>query len=70
VLVGILTPGSYVLVLLALTLAPVSYVAAAREVSVVLAVLLGVVVLREGYGRQRLVGSLAIAAGLALLVLG
>jgi hypothetical protein len=33
-------------------------------------VLLGVVVLREGYGRQRLVGSLAIAAGLALLVLG
>jgi drug/metabolite transporter (DMT)-like permease len=68
--VGILTPVSYGLVLLALTLAPVSYVAAAREVSVVLAALLGALVLHEGYGRQRLLGSAAIAAGLALLVLG
>ena len=70
VLVGILAPTSYGLVLLALTLAPVSYVAAAREVSVVLAVILGAVVLKEGYGRQRLLGSAAIAAGLALLVAG
>jgi drug/metabolite transporter (DMT)-like permease len=68
--VGILTPVSYGLVLLALTQAPVSYVAAAREVSVVLAALLGALVLHEGYGRQRLLGSAAIAAGLALLVLG
>ncbi|MFN8634035.1 MAG: EamA family transporter [Chloroflexota bacterium] len=70
VVVGLLAPASYGLVLLALTLAPVSYVAAAREVSVVLAALLGAVVLREGYGRQRLLGSTAIAAGLMLLVLG
>ena len=70
VLVGILAPTSYGLVLLALTLAPVSYVAAAREISVVLAALLGAVVLHEGYGRQRLLGSAAIAAGLMLLVLG
>ena len=67
---GVLTPLSYVLVLLALTMAPVSYVAAAREVSVVLAALLGALVLHEGYGRQRLLGSVAIAAGLMLLVLG
>jgi uncharacterized membrane protein len=70
VLVGILAPTSYGLVLLALTLAPVSYVAAAREISVVLAALLGAVVLHEGYGRQRLLGSVFIAAGLMLLVLG
>ena len=68
--VGLLAPASYGLVLLALTLAPVSYVAAAREVSVVLAAVLGAVVLHEGYGRQRLLGSAAIAAGLMLLVLG
>lgn len=70
VLVGILAPTSYGLVLLALTLAPVSYVAAAREISVVLAALLGAVVLHEGYGRQRLLGSAFIATGLMLLVLG
>jgi drug/metabolite transporter (DMT)-like permease len=70
VAVGLLTPLSYLLVLLALTLAPVSYVAAAREISVVLAAVLGAVVLHEGYGRQRLVGSAAISAGLMLLVLG
>lgn len=70
VVVGLLSPGSYVLVLLALTLSPVSYVAAAREISVVLAALLGALVLKEGYGRQRLLGSVAIAGGLMLLVLG
>jgi drug/metabolite transporter (DMT)-like permease len=70
VVVGLLAPSSYGLVLLALTLAPVSYVAAAREISVVLAAILGAVVLHEGYGRQRLLGSTAIAAGLMLLVLG
>lgn len=70
VVVGLLAPASYLLVLLALTLAPVSYVAAAREVSVVLAAVLGAVVLHEGYGRQRLLGSTAIAGGLMLLVLG
>jgi drug/metabolite transporter (DMT)-like permease len=70
VVVGLLAPASYGLVLLALTLAPVSYVAAAREVSVVLAAILGAVVLHEGYGPQRLLGSTAIAAGLMLLVLG
>jgi drug/metabolite transporter (DMT)-like permease len=70
VVVGLLAPASYLLVLLALTLAPVSYVAAAREISVVLAALLGALVLREGYGRQRLLGSAAIATGLILLVLG
>jgi drug/metabolite transporter (DMT)-like permease len=68
--VGLLGPVSYGLVLAALTLAPVSYVSPAREVSVVIAALLGAYVLHEPYGRARLVGSALIAAGLALLVLG
>jgi drug/metabolite transporter (DMT)-like permease len=70
VVVGLLCPLSYGLVLAALTLAPVSYVSPAREVSVVIAALLGAYVLHEPYGRQRLVGSALIAGGLALLVLG
>jgi drug/metabolite transporter (DMT)-like permease len=68
--VGLLGPVSYGLVLAALTLAPVSYVSPAREVSVVIAALLGAYVLHEPYGRPRLVGSALIAGGLALLVLG
>jgi drug/metabolite transporter (DMT)-like permease len=70
VVVGLLCPLSYGLVLAALTLAPVSYVSPAREVSVVMAALLGAYVLHEPYGRPRLVGSALIAGGLALLVLG
>jgi drug/metabolite transporter (DMT)-like permease len=70
VAMGVLSPLSYGLVLLALTLAPVSYVAAAREVAVVIAALLGTWVLHEPYGRQRLAGSALIASGLGLLVVG
>jgi len=70
VAIGVLSPLSYGLVLLALTLAPVSYVAAAREVAVVIAAVLGTWVLHERYGRQRLAGSALIAGGLGLLVVG
>ena len=70
IVVGLLCPVSYGLVLAALTLAPVSYVSPAREVSVVIAAILGAVVLHEPYGPQRLAGSALIAGGLALLVLG
>jgi drug/metabolite transporter (DMT)-like permease len=68
--VGLLAPIAYGLVLVALSLAPVSSVAAAREVSVVIAAILGARVLREPYGRPRLLGSAVIAGGLALLVAG
>jgi drug/metabolite transporter (DMT)-like permease len=70
VVIGLVVPLTYGLVLLALTLAPVSYVAAAREVSVVVAAVLGALVLREPYGPQRLLGSALIALGLGLLVVG
>jgi drug/metabolite transporter (DMT)-like permease len=68
--VGVLAPLAYGLVLLALTITPVSSVAAAREISVVIAAVLGALVLHEPYGRRRVLGSAWIALGLALLVLG
>ncbi|MBI4491169.1 MAG: EamA family transporter [Chloroflexi bacterium] len=70
VAVGLLSPTSYGLVLLTLTFTPVSYVVPAREVSVVIAALLGVLVLREPYGPQRLLGSALIGSGLFLLAGG
>jgi drug/metabolite transporter (DMT)-like permease len=70
VAVGVLSPLAYGLVLLALTITPVSSVAAAREISVVIAAVLGALVLHEPYGRRRVFGSAWIAVGLGLLVLG
>jgi drug/metabolite transporter (DMT)-like permease len=60
---GILAPLGYLLVLIALTTSKVSYVAPAREVGIVIGALLGVVMLHEGYGRTRIVGSVLIVAG-------
>jgi len=70
VAVGVLSPLTYGLVLVALTQAPVSYVAPAREISVVIAAVMGIVLLHEPYGPQRIAGSALIAAGLVLLAVG
>jgi len=50
-------------------LTQVSYIAALRESSVVLAVLLGWRVLREPYGGRRILASAVVTLGLILLVL-
>jgi drug/metabolite transporter (DMT)-like permease len=66
--VGILSPLAYILVLLAIQSgAPVSIVAPAREVSVVLVSLAGWLLLREPHPVQRLVGSAVVLAGVAVL---
>lgn len=67
-LVSVMMTGSYLLVLQALTIAPVSYVAPARELGIVFAALLGSIVLRERYGLERVAGTLLIVAGVALVV--
>ena len=59
--------GSYTLILKALESAPVSYVVAVRQSSVLFAVLLGIVWLHERPGRERLVGALATVVGVALI---
>jgi drug/metabolite transporter (DMT)-like permease len=65
--VGVLSPLSYVLVLEAMRRAPISVVAPAREVSMLVAALAGAVLLREGQLARRLAGSALIALGVALL---
>jgi len=70
--VAVLAPLAYILVLVALTLAPVSYVAPAREASIVIATALGVSVLGErgaarGGAGQRVGAAGLVAVGVALL---
>jgi drug/metabolite transporter (DMT)-like permease len=65
--VAALSPLSYVLVLFALTRAPVSLVAPVRESSVVIGALLGARVLGEGHMARRIVAACAIALGIAAL---
>ena len=68
--VGILSPLAYVLILFAFTLAPVSLVAPAREVSVVLVALGGWLWFTEPNPVQRIVGAVVVLGGVALLALG
>ena len=64
---GVLSPLSYILVLVAITIAPVALVAPMREVSVVLVSVFGVLVLREGRAGTRIAASVVVLAGIALL---
>jgi drug/metabolite transporter (DMT)-like permease len=61
--------GAYALVLAALRVAPAPQVAAVRETSVVLAVLLAAGLLRERVGLERIAGAVAVAGGVALVAL-
>lgn len=69
-LVGIISPVSYVLVLYAMQSAPMSHVAPAREVSMLFAALLGGQLLGEGDRLARLAGAVCIATGVVALALG
>ena len=66
-IVGTVTPISYVLVLYAMQTAPLSLVAPAREVSMLFAALIGGHLLGEGDRWLRVLGALLIAAGVAML---
>ncbi|MBE7369467.1 DMT family transporter [Ramlibacter pallidus] len=68
--VGIVSPISYVLVLYAMQVAPLSHVAPAREVSMLFAALIGGQLLGEGDRWLRLLGATCIAAGVMALALG
>jgi len=66
--VGVLSPLGYILVLYALRNgAPLSLVAPAREMSMMLGALAGMLLLREKVGLGRLAGCAAIVAGVVLL---
>jgi drug/metabolite transporter (DMT)-like permease len=69
-IVGIFSPVSYVLVLYALQVAPLSHVAPAREVSMLFAALLGGHLLGEKDRGPRIAGAALIAAGVMALGVG
>jgi drug/metabolite transporter (DMT)-like permease len=68
--VAVLSPLSYVLVLIALVFTPVSQVAPAREISILIGTLMGGRLLAEGGLRQRLVASGLMVVGIAALAVG
>ena len=68
--VALLGPLGYVLVLYAVTLAPLSHVAPAREVSMLFAALIGGRLLGEGDRGTRLIGAVCIGLGVGALALG
>jgi drug/metabolite transporter (DMT)-like permease len=67
--VGALAPLSYTLVLFAMTMAPLAYVAPARELSMLIGVLLGAKVLQESIIPRRLVGTGLMLLGVVMLTL-
>ena len=69
VAVGVLVFAAYGLVLSALAISRVSYVWPAREIGIVVAVLLGSLVLKEPFGRGRVLGSCLIVLGVTAVAL-
>jgi drug/metabolite transporter (DMT)-like permease len=65
--VGVLSPLAYTLILFAMTMAPLSYVAPVRELSMLLGVLFGAKLLRESFSPSRVVGTACMVAGVVLL---
>jgi uncharacterized membrane protein len=70
VAIGVLVPTAYILVLAAMTISPVSYVAPAREVSILFASLMGTHLLSEGRSGRRLVAAVTMVVGVVALALG
>jgi uncharacterized membrane protein len=68
--VAILSPLAYILVLTAMVFTPVSYVAPAREMSILFAALMGAHYLSEPDPARRLVAAALIVVGIAGLALG
>ncbi len=68
--VGILSTGSYALVLVAMSIAPISSIAPAREISIVVGTLLGITLLGEPGGPKRLGSAAIITAGVGLIAFG
>jgi drug/metabolite transporter (DMT)-like permease len=67
---AILSPLAYILALTAMTFTPVSYVAPAREISIVIGAWLGTQLLGEGDARRRMIAAAIMAAGMAGLAIG
>ncbi len=67
---GLLSGIAYALVIFAMSLAPMAYVSALRETSVVMAAAIGVWLLRETMGVRRILSAALVAAGILLVRIG
>lgn len=67
---AVLMVAAYTMVLIAFHDAPVGYVSVLRESSVVVGAALGWLFLREGFGRYRVVSTVVMVTGMALLIAG
>jgi drug/metabolite transporter (DMT)-like permease len=65
--IGIASMGAYAIALWAMTRAPVALVAALRETSVLFALLIATVLLKERVGPMRWLGAASIVAGIATI---
>lgn len=70
VTIALLIPLSYILVLTAMQFTPVSYVAPAREISILIGTAMGARLLAEGNVRRRLMAACAMVLGVVALALG
>ncbi len=68
--IGLMSPLSYILVLTAMVYTPVSYVAPARELSILFAALIGAHVLKEGDATRRTLAAIGMLLGVSGLALG
>ena len=68
--IAILIPLSYILVLTAMSFTPVSYVAPAREISILIGTALGARLLAEGDAPRRLAAAGAMVLGIVGLAIG
>jgi drug/metabolite transporter (DMT)-like permease len=67
---AILSPLAYILALTAMTFTPVSYIAPAREISIIIGAWLGTQVLGEADAKRRMIAATMMAAGMVGLALG
>jgi drug/metabolite transporter (DMT)-like permease len=64
---GVLSAIAYALVIWAMSLAPMAHVSALRETSVIIAALIGTRLMREPFGRRRVLAASLVALGIILL---
>jgi drug/metabolite transporter (DMT)-like permease len=68
--IALLSSLAYIMVLTALVTSPVSYIAPARELSILFGALMGAWLLKEGHVQRRLLSAGLMVAGIVLLALG
>jgi drug/metabolite transporter (DMT)-like permease len=68
--VALLGPAAYMLILTAMSFTPVSYIAPAREISILIGTFFGAHLLKEADARRRLLAAFGMVAGVIALALG